>query len=145
MDSLKGQSIVIQGWMIESGLLERNEIFIYAIIYSYSQGGKGIYYGTKSNLEKWTGYKKRQIRNILIGLEDKGLIKREIMIKNKIEYVCYTALTDKFFAEEKQEEKKEEKVQEKESSKRSKNRFNNCKPRKYSKEYFEKFAEEYYN
>lgn len=141
MDSLKGQSIVIQGWMIESGLLERNEIFIYAIIYSYSQGGKGIYYGTKSNLEKWTGYKKRQIRNILISLEDKGLIKREIMIKNKIEYVCYTALTDKFFAEEKQEEK----VQEKEHNKRTKNRFNNCKTRKYSKEYFEKFAEEYYN
>lgn len=95
MHNLNGQALTIQGWMVESGLLERNELLIYAIIYSYSQGGQGIYYGRKSYLMKWTGYKIRQVRNILLNLENKNLIKREKIIKSGVEYVCYSIVVDK--------------------------------------------------
>ena len=95
MQNLNGQTITIQGWMVESGLLERNELLIYAIIYSYSQGGQGIYYGKKSYLMRWTGYKIRQVRYILLNLEKKELIKREKMIKSGVEYVCYSIVYDK--------------------------------------------------
>lgn len=95
MHNLNGQALTIQGWMVECGLLERNELLIYAIIYSYSQGGQGIYYGRKSYLMKWTGYKIRQVRNILLSLENKKLIKREKMIKSGVEYVCYSIVLDK--------------------------------------------------
>jgi hypothetical protein len=95
MYNLNGQSVTVQGWMVESGLFERNELFIYAIIYAYSQGGQGLYYGRKSYLMKWTGYQKRQVRNILASLEKKELIQRGTMSKNGVDYVCYEIVHDK--------------------------------------------------
>lgn len=95
MYNLNGQTITIQGWMVESGLLERNELFIYAIIYSYSQGGQGIYYGTKSYIAKWTGYTTRQVKSILLKLEDKKLITRGTITAGGVEKVCYFANFEK--------------------------------------------------
>lgn len=138
--SIEGGFVTIQSWMITELKLKRNEIMIFAIIYGTSQNGAGFFYGTKEYLCEWTGYKKRQVQQILANLVKKKYLKRDKMMKNNIEYTIYYVSEDilKIGCDNNRNNNKK-------NNNNNKNRFNNFEGRVYSKEHFEELAKTYFN
>lgn len=69
--------LVITSDMREGLGLTGNELLAYALIYGYSNGDAGCYFGGTARLAQILGVKERQARGILKNLVDRGLIKRE--------------------------------------------------------------------
>lgn len=67
-------SFVIQGFMINELHLKGIELFVYAIIYGFSQGGEGYFGGSIQYLQEWTGAERETIERNLRKLCGKGLI-----------------------------------------------------------------------
>lgn len=68
--------INIQGWMVTELNLKGNKLFLYAIIYGFSQGIEGqCYSGSVSYLADWTNSTRQGVMKALKELEDAGLIK----------------------------------------------------------------------
>ena len=79
MGKLKDDSnFQVYGWMVTNLKLKANDLFIYAIIYSFSQnnGGDGIFNASTAYLCEWTGLSQRAVINCLI-----RLIKNKLIIK----------------------------------------------------------------
>ena len=79
MGKLKDDSnFQVYGWMVTNLKLKANDLFIYAIIYSFSQnnGGNGIFNASTAYLCEWTGLSQRAVINCLI-----RLIKNKLIIK----------------------------------------------------------------
>ena len=71
MGKLKDDSnFQVYGWMVTNLKLKANDLFIYAIIYSFSQnnGGDGIFNASTAYLCEWTGLSQRAVINCLIRL-----------------------------------------------------------------------------
>jgi len=79
--------IQISGWMINKLNLKGNELFIYAIIYSFSQDGKSEFRGSLQYLADWTNSTPQGVLKAIKSLLQKGLIiKKEI--KNGCVKLC---------------------------------------------------------
>ena len=77
MGKLKDDSnFQVYGWMVTNLKLKANDLFIYAIIYSFSQnnGGDGIFNASTAYLCEWTGLSQRAVINCLIRLINNKLI-----------------------------------------------------------------------
>ena len=77
MGKVKDESnFKIYGWMSTKLKLKGNELFIYAIIYSFSQNNKseGVFNGSIAYLCEWTGIARKNVINILSKMVQKNLI-----------------------------------------------------------------------
>lgn len=85
----------ICGWMLDIEVngkpIKGAQLMIYAIIYSHSQDGRSVFYGSLEYLAEWIGMSKRQVYNILGELHDAGLIAKEIYFRNGDEAVGLVA------------------------------------------------------
>lgn len=80
--------IIIYDWMVEDLKLTGNDVIVYAIIHSFSQG-KEWFRGSLAYLSKRTGLSRQSVITILASLVKNGyLIRREIPHKG-IKYVDY--------------------------------------------------------
>lgn len=68
--------IVIQRWMVSQLDLSGIELSIYAMIYGYSQEGKGEFFGGFNYIAEWMNCDKRTIINALSSLEKKNYISK---------------------------------------------------------------------
>ncbi len=68
--------ITIQSWMIIDLKLEGNELILYAIIFGFSQDGRGEFRGSLSYIEKMLNISKPTIIEILESLIQKGFLIR---------------------------------------------------------------------
>jgi hypothetical protein len=66
----------LQGWMYDMGL-NLSEIITYAVIYGFSWDGHSCYRGTVEQIGEFCQVKRRQARDILARLEQRGLITRK--------------------------------------------------------------------
>lgn len=81
--------VAIQGWMVNNLGLKGNALFVYAIIYGFSQDGEQWFNGSRQYLADWTASTKRGVDKNLKTLLDMGLIeKKETMIKG-VTFVQY--------------------------------------------------------
>ena len=80
--------VTLLPWMVEDLGLSGLDLIVYAIIYGYSQGKQGVYYGTLQYLSCWTNATENGIKKSLKSLIDKGLIKK---VKVKYNRYFYSA------------------------------------------------------
>ena len=82
--------IVVQGWMVNELHLKGNELFVFALIYGFSQDGQSVFRGSSSYVAEWLNITKRSALDILKNLTDKGyLIKQEQEIANNLKLCSY--------------------------------------------------------
>ncbi len=74
MSVIDDNFFVIQGWMRNELNLSGNELFVYAVIYGFSQDGSSKYTGSRQYLADWCGCSVRTIQNVLNDLLDKKLL-----------------------------------------------------------------------
>ena len=80
--------ISVLGWMMDDLGLSGNEVIIYAMIYGFSQQGKGGYIGSLRDLPKWTGIPERSAIRILQRLVAKGLVVKSDWVDDKNQKRC---------------------------------------------------------
>ena len=78
--------VTLLPWMVEDLKLSGLDLILYAIIYGYSQGSQGVFYGTLTYLATWSNTTERGVIKSLKSLIDKGLIKKEKIKYNKYFY-----------------------------------------------------------
>ena len=84
-----GWYIVITEEMRALGLTG-NDLLVYAALHAYSQKGDGCYYGGQAQLAERCGVTTRTLRNILAGLEEKGLVEEFPVVRNSHSIPAYT-------------------------------------------------------
>jgi len=75
---MKKEYITIQGWQYELGITDITELFIFALIYGFSQDGNSRFYGSLSYISKRVLVSKPTLIKKINNLIDKGLIIKEI-------------------------------------------------------------------
>ena len=78
--------ITIQGWMVNDLQLKGNELLVYAIIYGFAQDENCKFTGSLQYLANWTNSTKQGVIKCLKSLLDKGLIVKQSLMVNKVEY-----------------------------------------------------------
>lgn len=77
MDTRSLHNLVIPGWMVFELHLNYSELRIYALIYGFSQGGQGEFYGSLQYLADWCGLANASnVQRVLKSLIKKGLIRK---------------------------------------------------------------------
>ena len=77
MDTRSLHNLVIPGWMVFELHLNYSELRIYALIYGFSQGGQGEFYGSLQYLADWCGLANASnVRRVLNSLINKGLMRK---------------------------------------------------------------------
>ena len=87
--------INIQGWMITDLNLKGNDLFIYAIIYRFTQDGQQWFEGSRQYLADWCNSTKRGISKNLDSLTEKGYIIKEEQVINNVKFCKYKANLEK--------------------------------------------------
>lgn len=82
----------IEAFMVNELKLKGNELFIYAIIYGFSQDDKSVYNGGLQYLADWTNSTKQGVIKVLKSLQQKGLLRKFETVKNNVKYCSYKAL-----------------------------------------------------
>lgn len=78
-------NLVIPGWMIFELHLNYSELRVYALIYNFSQGGQGEFFGSLQYLADWCGISGRKnVNRVLNSLIQKGLLikRKDYIISN---------------------------------------------------------------
>lgn len=83
--------ITIQGWMRTKLNLKGNELFIYALIYGFSQDGNSKFSGTRRYIAEWCGCSMKTVDNTITSLLAKRLIVKHEKYVNGIRVCDYTA------------------------------------------------------
>ena len=83
--------ITIQGWMRTQLHLMGNELFVYAIIYGFSQDGETRFTGSRQYLADWCGCTVRCVQTALNNLVNKGLITKYEELRKNIKFCSYVA------------------------------------------------------
>lgn len=83
--------ITIQGWMVTDLKLKGNCLFIYAIIYGFSQEESQRFTGSRQYLAEWTNSTKRGVEKALATLVEAGLLDKEVSVVNGVKYCSYRA------------------------------------------------------
>lgn len=81
--------VTIQGWMVNELNLKGNELFVYAVIYSFCQDENSKFSGSLDYLAKWTNSTKQGVLKNLKNLLEKNLIEKEEVIENGVKFVKY--------------------------------------------------------
>lgn len=83
--------IHIDNWMINGlGLNTKNELLIYAVIYSFSENTNNQgYYGSLDTLSKRVASSRTRVCEVLKKLCDKKLIVKQDVYKNNVKYCLY--------------------------------------------------------
>ncbi len=89
-----GNYFIVFGWM-RSGLnLKGNELILYSIIYSFTQGTREHWFmGSHQFLSNWIGVSRRAIIYLLNSLLDKGLIIKRERIESGVRFCDYRTAT----------------------------------------------------
>lgn len=70
--------------------LAGNELILFAVIHSYSQGRRGCFYGSQSHLAKVCGCTDRTVRETLAKLEERGFIQKSRFLEGNTLRVSYS-------------------------------------------------------
>ena len=73
--STQKSNFYIQGFMVELGL-KTSRLLLYALIYSYTVSGDGLYWGSRAYLAQCTGMSIRTVQAAIAELISDGLIER---------------------------------------------------------------------
>lgn len=84
--------IQISGWMRKELNLKGAELFIYALIYGFSQDGKSAFTGSLNYICEWTDLSKQGVIKCLKSLLEKNLIRKENFMINNVKLCKYWAL-----------------------------------------------------
>ena len=79
----------VQGWMLNRLEIKGNDLLVFAIIYGFSQDGKGLYSGSLQYLQKFTGSSKNTVLSSLKFLCEKGYIIRDDLVVNDVVFPRY--------------------------------------------------------
>lgn len=86
----------VEAWMYMDYGLKGNELTLFAIIYTFSRfGGDNAWYGSLKKVERITGATAATITSCYKKLEEKGMIKKEVVYVGKVKTCRYTALVGK--------------------------------------------------
>ena len=98
---ISNMSYSIHSFMTEAMGLGGGELLIYAIIYSFSKGEKGIFYGSQNYLAKASGLSTSTVKRAMSSLLEKGYIKKTSMAEEEgySAVMPVGALSDKLEAE----------------------------------------------
>ena len=88
----KGNYVVIQSWMVTDMCLKGNELFLYAIIYGFSQDNQR-FTGSLQYLSEWTHCTKKTVLDNLKSLCTKGYLKKYDKDINGVKFCEYQALS----------------------------------------------------
>lgn len=87
--------IAVFGWMVNELGLKDKELFVYALIYGFSQDGISRFTGSHSYIAKWLGCSRQTVINIIKSLcKKKLIIKIETEVANNIKLCSYRANLD---------------------------------------------------
>ena len=77
--------ILVYGWMVTELGLKGNELFLYAIIYGFSQDGETEFSGSLRYMQEWLGVNsKATVQNTLEKLMARGLIKKRTVVEKGV-------------------------------------------------------------
>jgi len=79
MDPRSYNNLIIPGWMVFELKLNYSELRVYALIYGFSQGGQGEFYGSLQYLADWCGISSR--KNVTRVL--RSLCAKKLLVKRK--------------------------------------------------------------
>lgn len=88
-----GNYYVVQSFMVKDLGLKGLEKDIYAIIYGFSQAEDQKFDGSLQYLADWTNCTKQGVLKTLNSLLDKGLLKKDDIVKNGVKFCQYFCLT----------------------------------------------------
>ena len=80
--------------MVKRLNLSGNELLCYAVIYGFSQDGDSLFMGSLKYLQDWMNVSQPTVLKALRGLMDKGLIKKQEIVKNKVKLCYYQAVEE---------------------------------------------------
>lgn len=86
--------INIQGWMINKLKLRGNDLFVFAIIYGFTQDGEQWFEGSRQYLADWCDSTKRGIQKNLNSLIEKEYLIKEETLINNVKFCKYKANLD---------------------------------------------------
>lgn len=93
--------ITLLGWMVTDMDLKGTELLVYAIIYGFSQTEDQRFTGSQTYLAEWTNTTKKNIRNCLTSLIEKGYIEKIEEYRNNVKFCEYVAVPGNFDKNEK--------------------------------------------
>lgn len=77
------QFLTVHGWMRTKLKLSGNELWLYALIYSFNKATKKEFYGSNAYMQEWLGVSHNTIRECLRKLVARGLIfRRDAITEN---------------------------------------------------------------
>lgn len=83
--------ILITGWMVNELKLKGSELFVYALIYGFSQDGDSKFYGSRRYIADWFNCSLPTIDKALNGLLEKDLIIKDEEIINGVKFNRFKA------------------------------------------------------
>lgn len=84
--------IVVLPWMMTALGLSANSLLCYALIYGYSQGGNGGYWGTRIALAEALNISRRAATDVLDRLEAAGHLKKQNIVIDGVQRCLYRAV-----------------------------------------------------
>ena len=93
MSKVKDENYIhIPGWAVTRLGLKGNELFVYSIIYGFSQDGETRFTGSLQYLADWTNSTKQSCIKCLKSLAEKGDITKYEKIVNGVKFCEYQAV-----------------------------------------------------
>lgn len=86
----------IHGWMVTELHLEGADLFTFALVHQFAQGGAGKYIGNTAYLAEWTGWSEKTCRTHLQNLVNMGLIEAVRGREDNTPF-CYYKLAKNFY------------------------------------------------
>ena len=88
----KNSYIVILPWMLTTIGPSGNDLLCYALIYGYSQGQQGGYFGSRTHLGEALNIARRTATDVLARLEERGLVKKHTMVMDGVQRCLFVAV-----------------------------------------------------
>jgi hypothetical protein len=82
-EQIEKMSYTIHSFMSEGMGLGGGELLIYAIIYSFTKGEGGVFFGTQNYLARASGLSVSTVKRAISGLVNKGYIERKLVGKKE--------------------------------------------------------------
>lgn len=82
----EGTYFTVQAFMRNELNLKGNELLVYAVVFGFSQDGESGFEGSYSYIMDAIGATKPTVINSVNALEERGLVRRDVLRKNGVEY-----------------------------------------------------------
>ena len=110
---MENGTIIIPPYAYKILGLKHAELLVYGVIYGFTIGSKGRFFGSLKTLSEMTGLNRCYIREVLQKLTNKGYLKKYTISVMRVEYECTPK--DEIVTPEKQETPKKRKITAKKS------------------------------